>query len=43
MVDANGCSETISVVIDQPEALVVDAGSDAVVYYGYGPESCINT
>ena len=40
VVDANGCSETISVLIDQPDALVVDAGSDAIVYYGYGPESC---
>ncbi|MAR66476.1 MAG: hypothetical protein CL833_04400 [Crocinitomicaceae bacterium] len=38
--DANGCSETASVVIDEPTLLVADAGPNQVVYYGYAPLSC---
>ncbi|WP_242927785.1 T9SS type A sorting domain-containing protein [Pontibacter vulgaris] len=38
--DANGCSNTASATIVVLDALVADAGADAVVYYGYAPESC---
>jgi hypothetical protein len=38
--DANGCSASTSIVISQPTAVSADAGSNAVVYYGYLPMSC---
>ena len=38
--DANGCSAATSIVISQPTAVSANAGSNAVVYYGYLPMSC---
>jgi len=38
--DANGCSAATSIVISQPTAVSANAGSNAVVYYGYAPMSC---
>jgi len=38
--DANGCSASTSIVISQPTAVSANAGSNAVVYYGYLPMSC---
>jgi hypothetical protein len=38
--DANGCTATTTISLSQPTAVSVDAGSDAVVYYGYTPMSC---
>ena len=38
--DQFGCTATTSVTLTEPDALVVDAGSDQTVYYGYTPMSC---
>ncbi len=38
--DGNGCTNAASATINVTEALVADAGSDALVYYGYAPQSC---
>jgi hypothetical protein len=37
-----GCSVTESMTLTEPDPLVVDAGNDQVVYYGYTPMSCID-
>jgi hypothetical protein len=38
--DANGCTASTSATITEPDPLVVDAGSDQTVFYGYTPASC---
>jgi hypothetical protein len=38
--DQFGCSANSSVNLTEPDALVVDAGNDEIVYYGYTPMSC---
>ena len=38
--DQFGCTAGGSVTLTEPDALVVDAGSDQTVYYGYTPMSC---
>lgn len=37
-----GCSVTESMTLTEPSPLVVDAGNDQVVYYGYTPLSCVD-
>lgn len=37
-----GCSVTESMTLTEPDQLVVDAGNDQVVYYGYTPMSCVD-
>ena len=38
--DANGCSASTSIIVNQPTALSANAGTDNVVYFGYLPMSC---
>jgi len=38
--DAYGCSASASATLTEPDALVVDAGEDEIVFYGYAPMSC---
>jgi len=38
--DANGCSASTSIIVNQPTALSANAGTDKVVYFGYLPMSC---
>jgi hypothetical protein len=38
--DDFGCSANASVTLTEPDPLVVDAGSDQTVFYGYTPASC---
>jgi hypothetical protein len=38
--DSWGCSATASATLNEPDPLIVDAGNDATVYYGYTPLSC---
>ncbi len=40
--DANGQIITLTVTITQPAALVVSAGANTTVYYGYPPLACAN-
>lgn len=40
VVDANGCSDSVSILISQPSELTINAGSDGTVFFGYGPMSC---
>jgi len=40
IVDANGCSASTSLTITQPTAIVVNAGLDETVFYGYAPAAC---
>ena len=37
-----GCTVDKSETLTEPDALVVDAGNDQVVYYGYTPLSCVD-
>ena len=38
--DANGCTFSTTITVDEPTALVVYIGSPETVYYGYQPQSC---
>ena len=38
--DAYGCTASASATLTEPDALVVDAGDDEIVFYGYDPMSC---
>ncbi|MFN5184021.1 MAG: T9SS type A sorting domain-containing protein, partial [Bacteroidota bacterium] len=38
--DANGCQAATSISISQPTAVIVSAGNDATVYFGYAPSAC---
>jgi Secretion system C-terminal sorting domain len=38
--DANGCTASTSITISQPTAVVVSAGNNATVYFGYAPMAC---
>ncbi len=38
--DANGCTATTSITINQPTQVIANAGSDQIVYYGYAPLAC---
>ena len=40
--DGFGCSASASANLTEPDPLVVDAGQDQTVYYGYTPLSCAN-
>ena len=38
--DLFGCTSSASVTLTEPDPLVVDAGANQVVYYGYAPMAC---
>lgn len=38
--DQNGCTDVASTTLTEPAQLVVDAGANKVVYYGYPDSSC---
>lgn len=38
--DANGCSESTSVTLTEPDPLVVNAGENQTVYFGYPDSAC---
>lgn len=38
--DANGCEKSDVVTLTEPDPLVVDAGPNQTVYYGYPPAEC---
>jgi hypothetical protein len=38
--DANGCVAYAQVTLDEPPQLVIDAGPNQTVYYGYPPAAC---
>jgi len=38
--DGFGCSGSASITLTEPDPLVVDAGTDQVVYFGYAPQAC---
>jgi len=42
VIDGFGCSANASATLTEPDPLVVDAGQDQAVYYGYTPLSCAN-
>lgn len=38
--DANGCSNSSTVTLNEPPQLVINAGPNQTVYYGYPPAAC---
>ena len=38
--DRYNCSTSTTITVDEPTLLVADAGSNAIVYYGYDPMAC---
>lgn len=38
--DRFNCSTSTTITVEEPTLLVADAGSNAIVYYGYDPMSC---
>ena len=38
--DANGCTASASVTLNEPPQLVIEAGPNQTVYYGYPPAAC---
>lgn len=38
--DANGCTATAQVILNEPDPLTIDAGENQTVYFGYPPAAC---